>query len=198
MWWQSRGRSVLSTWVFGCAHGPVGKSSIWGIPEVHGQFSCLPGQTARCFPSALFLPTSLPFTFSPPSHYGLSSEKATDSSSFITCSQADSHSAPSPSISSARKVVLAHCQTSRHLLCCHHLCHHFPHSATSSTVQSSSHVFGVQMDESLRYPGMLCRSIIFFFSYGCLISCKPKGRDKRDDSHGHDADITPMIFLCIN
>lgn len=38
----------------------------------------------------------------------------------------------------------------------------------------------------------------FFFSYGCLISCKPKGRDKRDDSHCHDADITPMTFLCIN
>lgn len=123
MWWQSRGRSVLSTWVFGCAHGPAGKSSIWGIPGIHGQFSCLPGQTARDAFLQLFS-CLLPFPFSPPSHYGLSSEKETDSSSFIMCSQADSHSPPSPSISSARKVVLAHCQTSCHLLCCHHLCHH--------------------------------------------------------------------------
>ena len=121
------------------------------------------------FPSILFV-CLLSFPFPPLSHYGLSSEKATDSSSCSTCGQADSHSPPSPSVLSARKVVLAPCQTSCRPLCPHHLCHSrfchpSPHSATSSTVQST-HFLGAQMDECLRYPGKLCRgtSSVFFFS----------------------------------
>lgn len=57
----------------------------------------------------LSLPTSFPFPS--PSHSSLSFERATGSFSCSTCGQADPHSPSSPSTSSARKVVLACCQT---------------------------------------------------------------------------------------
>jgi len=126
-----------------------------------------------CFPSILFV-CLLSFPFPPLSHDGLSSEKATDSSSCSTCGQADSHSPPSPSVLSARKVVLAPCQTSCRPLCHHHLCHSrfchpSPHSATSSTVQST-HFLGAQMDECLRYPGKLCRGTSSVFFFFCIMA----------------------------
>lgn len=38
-----------------------------------------------------------------------------------------------------------------------------------------------------------CRGL--FFSYGCLIDCKSRERERNNDLHGHDADITlPTMY----
>ena len=107
----------------------------------------------------------------------------------------DPHSPPSPSISSARKVVLAHCLTSCHLRS-HHLswCQlhcHLPHSAASSMVYSIP--FQVHRWMDLLIILICYAEVVFFFpssGYGCPISCKSKGREKRNHAHHHDADIT--------
>lgn len=156
------------------------------------------------FPSILFV-CLLPFSFSPLSHDGLSSEKATDSSSCSTCGQADSHSPPSPPsylperlcwLPARPAAALSAITTSATL-----------DSATPSLIQppppqSNPPTFLVH--RWMNVSGILVRCaeaqvlFSFFLYYGCLISCEPKGRDKRDDSHCLNADITPMIFLCVN
>lgn len=78
-----------------------------------------------------------------------------------------------------------------------------PDSATPSLIQppppqSNQPTFLV--NRWMNVSGILVRCaeaqvlFSFFLYYDCLISCEPKGRDKRDDSHCLDADITPMTF----
>lgn len=64
----------------------------------------------RHFAAVLFT-YLLPFPFSPPSFCDLFSETATDPFSCKTHGWTDSHSPPSPTISSVKKVMLTHCRT---------------------------------------------------------------------------------------
>lgn len=101
------------------------------------------------------------------------------------CGQVDTHSLPLPFTSSARKGVLAHWLR---LLCHHCLCHylfHWPVLALPPPFWSYTPIFWCTGG----CPGMLCRDT-FFSHYGFLISCKSKGREKRNVSCHHDADIT--------
>ena len=97
---------------------------------------------------------------------------------------ADPHSPPSPCNISARKVALVCCQMD-HCLLCHCWPHgQFPRSAVSSKVQSAH----FQLHRWVHLGVLVCRAeVLFSPSYGCLISCKSKGREKRNDSHHHDA-----------
>ena len=157
------GECVLSTCGFGYVHDLAGWSSRKGISELHWQSSYLPGQMAedtffQFSPICLF-----PFPFPPPSHCSFSSEGATSPSSCSVCGQADPHSSPPLFTLSARIVVLAYCQTSHHLLCCHHLWHHrlhhnLPHSVASSAVQSTL----FQVLRRMALPGIL----VWYTSFG--------------------------------
>ena len=116
---------VLSTWGFVGVHGLVEVSSSWdggGVPGVLGWSVPLPpgADSRRHFTSVLFV-CLLTFPFPLPIHCSLSSERATGPASCNTRGWADFQSLPSSSSSSARKVVLARCQNSSRLLCCHSL-----------------------------------------------------------------------------
>lgn len=149
----------------------------------------LPGKTAE----DAFLQCSLPTFLSFLSLQSLRSplEIATGPSNCSACSWVDSHS-PLPTVtSSVRQVVLAYCWTLDCFLCYHCLCccgqHcHFPHSTTSSMVRFWAHR---RMD--LLDVLVCCAEM---HSDRCLISCISKGREKRNNSQGHDTDVSTWLF----
>ena len=70
------------------------------------------------------------------------------------------------------------------LLCCHLLC-----SVTCSMVQSTHFWVHRWMDCS---DVLVCWAEAFFPQFRDLMSCKSKGREKKNSSHYHDADVTPL------
>lgn len=134
--------------------------------------------------SFLCLPNSL--SFRSPSHWGRSSERATSSCSCSMQRWADPTDHLHP-----------------HLLCQNGLC--WPMARPAATIPSLHSLFrspiyplsGTQTDGSLECPGMLCRSVFCCCCccYACPVRCKLKGREKRNNSHHHDADITPITVI---
>ena len=85
-----------------------------------GRSPCLQGQTAGDILLQFSLSVYLPFLSLCP-FTAVSPQRATGPASCNTRGWADFQSLPSSSSSSARKVVLARCQNSSRLLCCHSL-----------------------------------------------------------------------------
>lgn len=122
-----------------------------GVPKIHGSSFCFPEQTGG--DTFLHFLCPFPFPFSP----------LVTMVSSCSCSpyhQADPHSVPLPYTSSAREVVLVHCETGLCLFC-HHCfrCFQLPHLPPSPTHSLVS----AQVDESLRCLGRLYRGTFFFF-----------------------------------
>ena len=68
------------------------------------------------------------------------------------------------------------------LLCCHLLC---------SVTCSSLTTFGCT-DGWIAQMSWYAGQKHFFLSFRDLMSCKSKGREKKNSSHNHDADVTPL------
>lgn len=102
------------------------------------------------------------------------------------------HLPPSPSTSSARKIVLAHSKTCSSLLCSCHLWCNSPCSTAPSAIQSTH--FWVHEWMGL-LSVLVCAAEGLFFGYGCLISCKWKGKEKRNNLCCHDADLTLVLLF---
>lgn len=130
---------ALHTWAFGFAHTPVGESSSWWGVAPRGPWAVLsPAQDRQqetlSF-SSLFLPIFLSFP-SPQSVKSLFRETGPPAAA-----QVARQIYTSPSTSSARKVMLAHCWTGFYLLRHHCLCQHLPFSEVTS-VGSNLPTFG--------------------------------------------------------
>lgn len=172
------------------SHGSVEESTVGTSQRsLSGLHASWGREQERFSFSSLRLSTSLFFHSS--SYCSLSSKYTAYLSSCSVSSWADPHPPPSHFTSSTRNVLLACSRNSCHLLCCCWLCHHFPCSAASSSLLWFNLPPFWSMDGWTHgYPGMLCRAT--FFQLWMSKSCKSKRREKRKDSHLHDADITPL------
>lgn len=133
-----------------------------------------------------------PFPFPPPSHWGLSSETATSPSScsthrgqnlthhfhlYLLCQKGLRWPTARPAATTSTLPPLSH-------------------TTASSAIQSTHFREHRWMD--LECPGMLCRSAFFFFwlcMSACPIICKLKRREKRNNPHHHNANITPITII---
>lgn len=160
------------------ALGALGVPTEWQEnAQVGGGGGPLARILGRHFPAALFI-CLLPFPFPPPSYCDLPLERATDPFSCRAHSWADPHSPPSPSISSVKKVMLAHWGTCYCLLCCYSCGPIHP-------------LEGTQMGLA---DVLVCCAEALISGYGYPIRWKLKKREKRDNSRCHDADVT-LHFL---
>lgn len=110
------------------------------------------------------------FPFFTSSHCGLSSDRVMSPQSYSAHSQANLPLTPT---SSAKKVMVASCQTFHHLLCCclchHWFRHHSPCFPASSPVQSTTLRCTYGWTSQMSWCAV---QRPFFFSCRCLISYK--------------------------
>lgn len=178
---------VFKILVFGYAHSLVGESSGWGGGFQRPMGSILASQSKQKETHSFCSLCLLPFPFPPP--VTVVSPRR-EQLVFPSATLARLHSLPSPSMSSARKVMQA-CYLTRlpHSLPSLPLPPAQPPSPSlchllSSPIQTLS---DAQIDGCLACPGTRCRSA-FLLHNGCLISCKSKGKVKTSNSCHCDAD----------
>lgn len=179
----------LALGILGYAHGLAG--GIFKLRDYRGPWVVLLpwADSKRPFPSVLF--AFFPVT-SPPQSLGSLMERETGPSSFNRSSWAESHSLPSFSVSSPRMALLAHHWAACCLIGCW-LCHHLLHSIIFSEVPSLTSGCANALITQVSWYAIQ-RHFIFFISYGYLISCKLRGKEKGNDSYHHCALYLTSLF----